>query len=543
MPKDWNLGINARPCQNLAVIKVLTAAEMREVDRLTTGRYGVPSIILMENAARSVVDAIEKRLGRLNGRSFLVLCGRGNNGGDGAAIARMLSERGAKVKVTLFGKITETSGDARTNFDRVFEMATSGKLQFTETSPDGWTDFSESDLGLTIVDALFGTGLTRPLEGGFADVVNSAGFGNLIVSVDVPSGFDSDSPRPIGPHVTAHLTVTFTAPKLANVYPPASDSNGELIIADIGSPRLLVDESPSRTFVSDTADARKWLTATRFTTDSYKNKRGHALLIVGSRDYSGAAALAGNAAMRTGVGLVTVATTGSAQTAIAEKTLEEVITRGLPETNDGRLSPEAFDEIEKLAEKASAIGIGCGLGIGENRDRLKRFIDSGELPVVIDADGLNALAPFEFVSNSPFPRWILTPHEGEFLRLLGTDDRSVLEDRVGAVREFAVKYNVILVLKGERVLIGDPSGHVVINPTGNSALGKAGNGDNLTGVITGFLAQGAGRVNSIDSVIAAVYVAGRAGDIARERFGERVMLASDVRDSLAAAFAELETND
>ncbi len=541
--RAWNLGINARSCQNHPVIKVLTAAEMREVDRLTTERYGIPSIVLMENAARSVADAIEQHFGgSVAGLRFHVLCGRGNNGGDGAAVARLLSDRGADVTATLFGKVDDVSGDARTNFERLSGLASSGLVHFRERSPEGRTDLNDSDPGLTIVDALFGTGLARPLGGGFADIVEGIPSENFVVSVDLPSGLDSDSSKPIGPHVSADLTVTFTAPKLANIHPPACNFNGRLVVADIGSPQALIDESPSQTFVAEVSDARKWLTATAFSVDSYKNKRGHALLVVGSRDYSGAAALAGNAAMRTGVGLVTVATTRSAQAAIAERTLEEVITRGLSEDSDGKLSAESFDEIEKLQEKASAIGIGCGLGIGDNRDRLRRFIESGDRPIVVDADGLNALAPFESELTGS-PRVVLTPHEGEFLRLLGTNDRSVLDDRVDAVRDFAVAHNVVLVLKGERVLIGDPSGLVIINPTGNSGLGKAGNGDNLTGIITGFLAQGAGRVNIVDSVVAAVFVAGRAGDIARERFGERVMLASDVRDSLAAAFAESEAND
>lgn len=555
MPKDWNLGINARPCQNYPVIKVLSAAEMREVDRLTTERYGIPSIVLMENAARSVVDAIEKRLGTFNGRSFLVLCGRGNNGGDGAAIARMLNGRGALVRLCLIGAISETSGDARLNFeaaDRISDSDVEPRLLFRQDEvldfDDWFAEIDDLPQNAVIVDALFGTGLTRPLEGKFRDLTfavltwGSGPKSHLVVSVDVPSGLNSDLAHPIGPHISADLTVTFTAPKLANVFPPASNSNGELIIADIGSPQELIDESPSKVFLAEAADARRWMAATKFTRDSYKNKRGHALFVVGSRDYSGAAALAGNAAMRTGVGLVTVVTTGSAQAAIAEKTLEEVITRGLAETNDGKLSPDAFDLIEELSEKANAIGIGCGLGIGDNRDRLKQFIEARTKPTVLDADALNALAPFDLGCIGE-PKLVLTPHEGEFLRLLGTDDRSILDDRVGAVRDFAVKHNVVLVLKGERVLIGDPSGRVVINPTGNSGLGKAGNGDTLTGIVTGFIAQGDGKTDLIDSVVAAVYIAGRAGDIARERFGERVMLASDVRDALAAAFAELETND
>jgi NAD(P)H-hydrate epimerase len=266
------------------------------------------------------------------------------------------------------------------------------------------------------------------------------------------------------------------------------------------------------------------------------------LLVVGSRDYSGAAALAGNGAMRSGAGLVPVATTRSAQAAIAEKTLEEVITRGLAETPDGRLAPEAFTAIAELTGKAQAIGIGCGLGVGDNRGRIRELVLDRKVPAVIDADGLNALAPFD-IYGSIGPDLVLTPHEGEFRRLLGAGE-CLYEDRVACVREFAIKYGVIVMLKGERVLIGDPSGRVVINPTGNSGLGKAGNGDNLTGFVTGCVAQAAAfGVPVFETVVAAVFIAGRAADIARERFGERVMLASDVRECLSAAFAEIEHDD
>ena len=334
---------------------------------------------------------------------------------------------------------------------------------------------------------------------------------------------------------------------VSNKPPPASNFNGELFTANIGSPQELIDSSPSQTFLAEKADAQKWIGQTKFTTDSYKNKRGHALLVVGSKEYTGAAVLAGNAAMLSGVGLTTIATSESAQTAIAAKVLEEIITHGLTETKSGAVSAKAFQTLEKLIGKTDAVGIGCGIGnlgfgisdlglIKDQNNFVREVVEKRKTPVVIDADGLNALAPFDLRGNDELPL-ILTPHEGEFLRLLGTTDKAALKDRVKAVRDFAEKHHVILVLKGERTLIGAPDGRVVINPTGNSGLGKAGNGDTLTGIITGFVAQAVQmKVDIFATVVAAVYIAGLAGDIAAEKRGKRSMLASDVRECLGAAF-------
>ena len=319
-----------------------------------------------------------------------------------------------------------------------------------------------------------------------------------------------------------------------------------MVVANIGSPQELIDNSPSKLFLAEREDAQKWLNQTVYTADSYKNKRGHALLIVGSREYSGAAVLAGNAAMLSGVGLTTIATGESAKNAIAAKVLEEVIVRDLPENKNGVISAKAFETIEKLTEKVDVVGIGCGLGVQSSEFKVqssnnivREIVINRKTPIVVDADGLNALAPFDMQGSDEFPL-ILTPHEGEFLRLLGTTDKEILKDRIKAVRDFAEKHHVIIVLKGERTLTAAPDGRVVINPTGNSGLGKAGNGDTLTGIITGFIAQAVqAKVDIFETVVAAVYIAGFAGDIAAGKFGKRTMLASDVRECLGAAFEKL----
>jgi NAD(P)H-hydrate epimerase len=541
--------------------KVLSVEEMREVDRLTTEKYGIPSILLMENAAQAAARVIaEKFEGSVEGLSVLVLCGLGSNGGDGAALARILWMWGADVEICLLGKVEDTAGDARTNFEAVrkiselegFELD-QADLAFEEIETlDEWLEYDSlnfhADDPDVLVDALFGTGLTRPLEDMFAQAAayinafceEGNGCSTVVVSLDAPSGLNADRCGEIGAHAKAHITVTFTAPKAANVLPPASNCNGELFVAQIGSPLELAEHQPSQLFLAESEDARIWLGNTEFSNSSYKNKRGHALLIAGSKTYAGAAVLCGNAAIRSGVGLVTIATPESAQDMIGARVLPEVMVRALPETPGGALSEKAFAVISEFWEKVDAVAVGSGLSLDKSAGKLvKKIIEDRRTPVVIDADALTLLAPFKF-KGPENPPLILTPHEGEFLRLLGRKEKLSADERVAAVREFAQRNKVIVVLKGERALIAAPSGQVVINPTGNSGLGKAGNGDTLTGIITGFVAQAVQcRTDIYEAVIAAVYVAGLAGDIAESKYGKRVMTASDVRECLTDAFEAL----
>ncbi|HLA94363.1 MAG TPA: NAD(P)H-hydrate dehydratase [Pyrinomonadaceae bacterium] len=525
--------------------KVLTAAEMREVDRLTTERYGIPSIILMENAAHAVARVITEKLGgSVKGKSILILCGKGNNGGDGAALARILSAEAAIVYVILYGVgLVEAKGDARINFDRIIGAEFQDKINFVEANEywKAWEYLNKTDWdGLScLVDAVFGTGLKY-----FDDALNeilSSFEDTLHIAVDIPTGLFADKASVKPFQFKADVTVTFTAPKIGNLLPPASNFNGELVVAEIGSPQELIDEQGSQLFLAENKDAGKWLELTKFSDSSYKNKRGHALLIAGSENYSGAAVLAGNAGMRSGVGLVTLVTPRTSKESVAARVLPEVMVRGVAETASGAISGSAYDEIGDLLEKADAVAIGCGLSQDESTKRfVQKVIENRRQPVVVDADALNLLAPFdgEAANGASDAPLILTPHEGEFLRLLGTDDKDAIKDRVAAVREFSQKHNVILVLKGERVLIGEPGGKVVVNPTGNSGLGKAGNGDTLTGILAGFTAQAAAmNIDIFETVVAAVYVAGLAGDIAEKKYGKRVMTASDVRECLTEAFA------
>ena len=540
---------------------------MREIDRLTTERHGIPSLALMENAARATFKAATELLGNNSEKRILVLCGKGNNGGDGAATARLLAYAGARVDAVLFGKVEETKGDARTNFQRLLnwnsehaavDSATSpGTINFFECNSDNaWVQVLSSVMSAShdvIIDALFGTGLTRPVEGVQREAIRylrelrAPGQPPRIVSIDVPSGLNADSNECTGEIVRADVTVAMTAPKTANVLPPAGDCNGRLIVADIGSPAELIAAANPNMFWIEEEDARRWLAQTRYTANSYKNSHGHAVIVAGSRGFTGAAALCANAAMRAGAGLVTVATPDSAQPLVATQVMAEVMTTSLAETDRGAVSDEAFDFFSKFSERADVVAIGPGLSSEDERTRafVTRVARERSTPVVIDADGLNCLSPWpEKLRGSAELPIVLTPHPGEMLRLLGSTDKSLLNDRVELARQFATAHEVILLLKGGRSLIAAPDGRVFVNSSGNAGLGTAGSGDTLTGIIAGFLAQARASLrseaNALDAVVAALFVGGRAGDFAARDLGMRAMTASDIREHLSEVFLALD---
>jgi len=524
---------------------------MRDIDRLTTERFGIPSIQLMENAAQAVASTLKRKLGAsIDSKSFLILCGKGNNGGDGAALARILVSSGAHVVAVLFGKIEETKGDARVNFERLKLPATEianeisdHKLSFYETEfySDAIDEILDRNFDV-VCDSLFGTGLSRPIEGEVLTLIQelkelkSTSPSTLFCAIDIPSGLNSDMYRPIGENFHADITVTFTAPKLANVFPPASNFNGELFVADIGSPSELIDSSPSKIFVSEQRDAIRWLRDTEVRKDSYKKTRGVAVILAGSENYSGAAALVANSCFASGAGMVTLLTPKSIKEAVAAKLTNEIIVKKLEGANLN-------------SEKTDVVAIGCGLSSDAKTVELIRgAVENRKTPMLLDAEALNALSPFSIDGSEQFPL-ILTPHIGEFSRLLGGENESIVENRIVAAREFASRHNVILVLKGERNLIASPDGRVVINPTGNAGISRAGAGDTLAGIITGFLAQSLAVRKSSESdtnlevafraTVAAVYVAGLAGDVAAAKFGERFLMAGDIRDCLKDAITQI----
>src|SRR5436305_2004742 len=523
-------------------MKILTADQMRDVDRLTTENYKVPGVLLMENAAARTVEAIEKKFGATSGRRALVICGKGNNGGDGAALARLLMIKGAAVDVLLLGHVDKARGDARTNFEIIRALAASSdQSRFIEIeSIEQLRSAATTNPPDMVIDAIFGTGLARPAAGLFAEaieLINSLRDRLTVVAVDVPSGVASDNTELIGPAVRAHLTVTFTAPKIANVLPPACDASGELVVGRIGSPDELIDACGSQLNLVEAGDVARWLAASRRSPQANKGDAGKVLVIAGSSGKTGAACMVGEAAMRSGAGLVTIATPESSQKVVAAHAISECMTDGLAETALGAVSREAAERAMELAAARDVVAMEPGLGSSEETTRafVRALAVQRERPMVLDADALNALVPWaENVTGSSTHPLILTPHPGEMARLTGKAIGEVIHHRVEVAREFATAHSVILVLKGSRTLIAAPDGEVYVNPTGNAGMATGGTGDVLTGVIAGLLAQKPD--DALAATIAAVYLHGLAGDLAAAKFGTRAMIATDITAHLGEAF-------
>jgi ADP-dependent NAD(P)H-hydrate dehydratase / NAD(P)H-hydrate epimerase len=526
-------------------MKILTAGQMREIDRLTVERCGITYPTLMENAGARVVEAIIEKYGPLDGKRFAVFCGKGNNGGDGAAISRLLWLKGAWVEAFLIGKIEDTRGEARTNFEIIQKLSgqegqrRASRLKFTEIN----SELDDMGCGYeVVVDALFGTGLTRPLEGIYERAILEINIiktheAARVVSVDIPSGLSSDTGHLIGPHVQADLTVSLTAPKIGNLLPPACYANGELVIASIGTPNWLIDEeSGSDIHLVEEGEVAEWLKQSLRSPDAHKGSAGDVLLIAGSRGKTGAAALASEAVLRAGAGLVTIATAKSAQPLLITQARTEVMTAALDELDSGAVSQQAIDQASALAADRTVIAIGPGLSSSDESTRrfVREFVERRTAPIVIDADGLNALAPWpEELRGSDRLPIIITPHPGEMARLTGKTNSEVVADRAGSAREFAMNNRVITVIKGSRTIVAAPDGAIYINPTGNAGMATAGSGDVLTGLAAGLLAQRPDE--PLQAAIAAVYLHGLSGDIAASKLGQRALIASDITENLSEA--------
>jgi NAD(P)H-hydrate epimerase len=486
-------------------MKVLTAAQMREVDRRTT-ELGIPGIVLMENAGIRVVEFLAEKFAPLAAQRIVVLCGKGNNGGDGMVVARQLYTRFRMkaLHVVLLAQPAELKGDAAGNF-RMLEAC----------GCPVYASLTRNMLNATIViDALLGTGLHGPATGPIVDAIDAIGRFRLakVVAVDIPSGLPSDSAAPAGAFARADYTVTFTAPKPAHVLAPNCDVAGELRVVPIGSPPRLYERDES-IFLSLLEPAMfRRLLAPR-PPDSNKGKFGHVLVIAGSAGKTGAAAMSGMAALHAGAGLVTVA---SAESAVP------VIASHAPELMTEVLDPARLDD---LARNKTVLAVGPGLGTAAKTVAMVRsLVKRMPQPMVVDADGLNALAGAKW-SAGGHPR-VLTPHPGEMSRLTGKTVAEIQADRVGTARAFAVERQVTLVLKGYRTAIAFPDGRVWINPTGSPAMAKAGSGDILTGLISGMLAQFPERADQ--AVAAAVYLHGLAGQLGAKDVGEKSLLATEL---------------
>jgi ADP-dependent NAD(P)H-hydrate dehydratase / NAD(P)H-hydrate epimerase len=510
-------------------VKILTAAQMREVDRRTV-EMGIPSIILMENAGHRVVEFLEREYAPLAEQRIVVICGKGNNGGDGLVVGRQLHTRMEPkwLRVVLGANPNALQGDALANY-KMLEAA--GCPVFHEIT-------GEMRLATLVIDAVLGTGLDGPAKGPAAEMITAINehFPLAdVVSVDVPSGAASDTGELPGQTVVrAKHTVTFTAPKPCLIFEPACDWAGKVHIAQIGSPPGLFESDKEAPWIADPANFSRMFEPRP--NDSNKGMYGHVLVIAGGRGKTGAAAMAGIAALRAGAGLVTVASASSAITAIASYA-PEMMTEPLAETDSGAIAMRAPDDPALAAITAKKDVIAIGPGMGQHPDTvqfIRRFVQESPVPMVVDADALNALAGQRLRFKAPR---IFTPHPGEMSRLAGKPIPEIQKDRIGTARAFATEHGVHLVLKGNHSVIAFPDGRIWINMTGSPAMATGGTGDVLTGMIAGLVAQFPDHYEQ--ALLAAVYLHGRAGELGAAELGEKTLIATDLFEFLPEAMREI----
>jgi hydroxyethylthiazole kinase-like uncharacterized protein yjeF len=532
-------------------VKVLTAEEMREADRLTTERYGMPSLQLMENAGAAVVDYLSERFPDLATRDVVVLCGKGNNGGDGLVVARRLRERNAPPRVLLFAEPSEVRGDAATNLQRWQKAG--GELRVVASAAE-WAAargvLDEADL---IVDALLGTGVKGPVKGLLASVIEDVnawrdkqkthsrgGCRRVVISVDMPSGLPSGAEDFGGPVTQADATVSFTAPKVGQLLSPRAVCAGELIVREIGTPRELLDDDPTLKL--------HWLEAGEFRSlplernaDANKGNFGHALIVAGSVGKSGAAVLGGRAALRVGAGLVTVAAPLDVLPIVAAG-MPEMMTSPLLATEEGTASLRNLDyeRFASVAQGKSVLAMGPGLSTNqETQQFIRAVLQKLVLPIILDADGLNAFAEHSDELRARKAELLaMTPHPGEMARLLNTTARDIQARRLETAIETAQAWRAFVILKGFHTILATPDGRAYVNTTGNAGMATGGTGDVLTGMLAGLTAEFGTR--SWETVLGfGVHLHGLAGDIAAERVGQAPLVASDLIDALPEAYGRV----
>lgn len=532
-------------------MKILTVSEMREVDRLTAERHGISQRSLMENAGSAVARFIAARFAPIEGRRIAVLCGKGNNGGDGFVAARLLREMGAESIVFLFGDPSELCGEAAENYKRMasaFGHSKSPAKIIRDTA--SWQAVRESVIrSRIIVDALLGTGLRGRVDGVLAECIEYISDDahrddalTRVVSVDIPSGISGDGGAMGGPVIAADYTVTFTAPKIGMLSGGAAPFVGSLSVAKIGSPSELVESAGQGKL--------RWTEPWEFRrvqlhrkADSNKGLYGHALIVAGSVGKAGAAGMSARGALRAGAGLVTVATPEPVL-AIVAGFAPEIMTEPLHSTSVGTIARDVFDSggFAKILHGKNALAMGPGLTTQEETRQFVRAVVASNppVPMILDADGLNAFDGCAGELRGANRMLAITPHPGEMARLLGCTAGDVQARRVEMAMSAAANWNAIVILKGNWTVVGAPDGRVWINSTGNPGMSSGGTGDVLTGMLAGLTAQFGAQKNWAETLALGVYLHGLAGDLAAEEFGEAPMLATDLLRRISPAFAQLQ---
>jgi ADP-dependent NAD(P)H-hydrate dehydratase / NAD(P)H-hydrate epimerase len=514
-------------------VRVTTAAEMRELDRLAMETYGIPGVVLMENAGAQVARVLWQEYPDLQTRRVAVLCGRGNNGGDGFVVARYLHTSGVSVHVFVIGGTAGIHGDAGAHLEMLRRAGVAPEaVQTSEAAQAVGARLVGYDI---LVDALLGTGLRAEATGVFQQLIAAINTsGRPVVAVDIPSGLGADGGAPQGDHVRADLTITMALPKRGLLLYPAAEHVGRLVVVDIGFPKMLREHAAVRCHVLEAEAVAAQLHPRA--ADTHKGTYGHVLAVGGSPGKTGAVALASLAALRTGAGLVSLALPQVLNAAMETK-LTEVMTIPLPESEPGVLGVEAGKRLMEWLEGKSALIVGPGMGTHPETVRcVQEILRQVRIPTVLDADGLNAFATDPDRIRDTQAPLVLTPHPGELARLRHATTAAIQADRLAAAEETARSCKAVVVLKGAHTVIAEPEGTLYINVTGNPGMATAGSGDVLSGIIGALLGQG--YTPSMAARIA-VYTHGLAGDLAAAGLGERSLMAGDLIDTLPRAFQTL----
>jgi len=507
---------------------------MQAIDRSAIEKFGIPGLVLMENAGLAAASLLHENVPDLVDKKVLIVCGKGNNGGDGFVIARHLFNDDVQVDILLLGKRQQLQSDARVNADIAFKMG----IPIYEVTDKNLTSHNHLLRHCHIVvDALFGTGLTKPAGGLFEKIIKKINAAKKYVfAVDIPSGVDSDTGHLIGPHIKATVTAALVLLKRSHLLYPSAECMGEVQILDISIPHEAIEKQNIPVGWLEFDDIQS-LTPQR-SANTHKGEYGHTLVLAGSKGKGGAAGLTGLAALRAGAGLVTLAVPECCHQALEFNPLE-TMTVSLPETKSGCISTKAIDTILESLQGKNSLAVGPGLSTDkETVQLLEALLPQVECPLVIDADGINALGKSRKLIDQIRAETVLTPHPKEMSRLSGWSVQDILSQRIERASEYAQEHDVTLLLKGARTLVAFADGTVLVNPTGNPGMATAGSGDVLTGLIAGLISQG---LSVPSATSAAAFIHGMAGDIYVEANHEVTLIASDLLDKVPEAVKRILT--